>query len=161
MIKKGEIPPQWVPLYGVGGSKGLQELREKLPHVTLDTCYKARLLIALSVEEASTKLAPKAKMIGPCSDPSSETFVIRFDLYGASQLDDRSVTDNTQVQVQLQVGGLTLDSAVGLAEHGQVRWVEMFEEARPSLPSDLSQCPDIFINVNYTTTTSETEERLG
>lgn len=44
---------------------------------------------------------------------------------------------------------------------GHIRWDEMFDEQRPMLPSDLTQCPDIFINVNYTTTTAETSERLG
>lgn len=29
------------------------------------------------------------------------------------------------------------------------------------LPSDLAQCPDIFINVNYTTIAADHEERLG
>merc|ERR1719440_1357426 len=37
----------------------------------------------------------------------------------------------------------------------------MFDEERPVFPSDLTQCPDVFINVNYTTTTAETAERLG
>ena len=161
IVKNGEVEPHWIPLYGIKGRVGLQDLRERLPHVPLDTCYKGRLLLALMVEEVADKLAPKVKSIGPCSDPPSEPFVIRFDLYQASQLDERSVPDNTQIQVELQVGGLTLCSTTGLAENGHVRWDEMFEEAKASLPSDLAQCPDIFINVNYTTTNAETAERLG
>ena len=47
--------------------------------------------------------------------------MIRFDLYQASQLDERSVPDNTQIQIELQVGGLTLLSTTGLTENGQVR----------------------------------------
>lgn len=161
IVTKGEVQPHWIPLYGVHGSKGLQDLRTSLPNVTLDTCYKARLLVAFTAEEIAARLAPKAKGIGPCSDPTAEIFVIRFDLYQASQLDPNSVPDNSQIQVELQVGGLTLTSAIGLAEHGQLRWDEMFEEERPDLPSDLTQCPDIFINVNYMTTTSDSWERLG
>ena len=93
-------------------------MRAKLPHVPLNTCYKGRLLLAMMVEEVSDRLAPKVKSIGPCSDPSSEPFVLRFDLYQASQLDERSVPDNTQISVELQVGGLTMLSTTGLAEHG-------------------------------------------
>ena len=159
IVKSGELQPHWIPLYGIKGRVGLQDIRAKLPHVPLDTCYKGRLLLALMAEEVADKLAPKVKTIGPCSDPASEPFVIRFDLYQASQLDERSVPDNTQIQVELQVGGLTLLSSTGLAEHGHVRWDEMFDEERPVLPSDLAQCPDIFINVNYTTTTSSVAER--
>lgn len=64
---------------------------------------QGRLLMALMAEEVPARLAPKIKQIGPCSDPIAEPFVIRFDLYQASQLDDRSVPDNTQVQIELQV----------------------------------------------------------
>ena len=49
----------------------------------------------------------------------------------------------------------------GLADHGHVKWDEMFDEQRPALPSDLTQCPDIFININYMTTSSESWGRLG
>ena len=161
IVKQGELQPHWIPLYGIQGRVGLQDIRAKLPHVPLDTCYKGRLLMAMMVEEVSDRLAPKVKSIGPCSDPPAEPFVIRFDLYQASQLDERSVPDNTQIVVELQVGGLTLVSTTGLAENGHVRWDEMFDEERPLLPSDLAQCPDIFINVNYTTVTAETAERLG
>ena len=161
VVKKGQVEPYWIPLYGIKGSTGLQTVRDKLPHVPLNTCYKGRLLLALMVEPVADRLAPKVKSIGPCSDPPSEPFCIRFDLLQASQLDERSVPDNTQISVELQVGGLTLVSSTGLAEHGAVRWDEMFEEATPMLPSDLAQCPDIFINVNYTTVTAEKEERLG
>lgn len=161
IVHKGEMLPTWIPLYGIKGREGLQDIRGRLPHVALDTCYKGRLLVGMMTEEVSARLAPKAKPIGPCSDPVSEPYVIRFDLYQASQLDERSVPNNTQIQVEIQVGGLTLVSATGLAEHGHVRWDEMFDEARANLPTDLVQCPDIFINVNYTTTTSSTAERLG
>ena len=161
IVRKGELQPHWIPLYGIKGSVGLQEIREKLPHVPLDTCYKGRLMLALMAEEVSDRLAPKVKSIGPCSDPAAEPFVLRFDLYQASQLDERSVPDNTQIQVELQVGGLTMCSSVGLADHGHVRWDEPFDEQRPMLPSDLTQCPDIFINVNFMTTSSESWERLG
>ena len=161
IVRKQEIRPRWIPLYGIKGREGLQDIRQRLPHVPLDTCYKGRLLVALMTEEVPQHLAPKAKGIGPCSDPASEPYVIRFDLYQASQLDERLVTDNTQIQIELQVGGKEMLSTTGLAEHGTVVWKEMFPEARVNLPSDLEQCPDIFINVNYTTTTAETAERLG
>ena len=113
IVKQGELAPHWIPLYGIRGSVGLQDIRAKLPHVPLDTCYKGRLLLALMVEEVSDRLAPKVKSIGPCSDPPSEPFVLRFDLFQASQLDERSVPDNTQIQVELQVGGLTMFSTTG------------------------------------------------
>ena len=161
VVSEGEIQPHWIPLYGIKGSEGLQHIRQRLPHVALDTCYKGRLLVGMMAEESSGHLAPKAKSIGPCSDPPSEPYVIRFDLYQASQLDDRQVTDNSQIQVELQVGNCTLASSTGLADSGKVVWREMFEEKIVTLPSDLAQCPDIFINVNYTTTTSEVAERLG
>jgi len=161
IVARKQIAPHWIPLYGIKGGEGLQSIRERLPHVPLNTCYKGRLLLALMVEEVPARLAPKIKQIGPCSDPVAEPFVIRFDLYQASQLDDRSIPDNTQIQIELQVGNSIQYSTTGLAEHGSVVWHEMFEEATPMLPSDLTQCPDIFINVNYTTTHAEIAERLG
>ena len=65
---------------------------------------QGRLLIALLAEEVAAQLAPKTKAIGPCADPASEPFVIRFDLYQASQLDAKNVPDNSQIQIELQVG---------------------------------------------------------
>ena len=162
IVRQKELSPHWIPLYGVAGKVGLQELRAKLPPSTpLNTCYKGRLLVGLMAEEVSMKVTPKVKGISPCSDPQAEPFIIRFDLYQASQLDDRSVPDNTQIQVELQVGGLIVMSNTCLAEHGQVRWDEQFKEERVYLPTDITQCPDIFINVLYTTTNSERAERLG
>lgn len=91
------MEPHWVPLYGIKGSKGLQEQREKYPHLKLDTCYKCRLLVAFTLEEVSVRLNPRSKSIGPCTDPPKEVYVLRFDLLQASQLDERSIPDNTQV----------------------------------------------------------------
>ena len=65
--------------------------------------------MALRVEEVPTRLGPKVKAIGPCSDPPSEQYILRFDLYQASQLCQRTIPDNTQVAV-LQVGGEVLAS---------------------------------------------------
>jgi len=161
IINRGRTEPHWICLYGIKGREGLQDLRERLPHVPLDTCYKGRLLVGLIAEEVPTKLAPNNKSIGPCTDPKSEPFVIRFDLYQASQLDPNSAEEKSQITVELQVGGITLESDTTIVEGGEVRWDQMFPEKHINLPSDLAQCPDIFINVNYTTTTSETAERLG
>ena len=161
VVRKGQVEPHWICLYGIKGREGLQDIRARLPHVPLDTCYKGRLLVGLMAEEVPARLAPKAKMISPCADPASEEYVIRFDLYQASQLDPRTVEDKAQVQVELQVGGLAVESATGLAEGGHVRWDEPFDEYRVKLPSDLSQCPDIFLNVHYTSTNSTSAERLG
>lgn len=71
IVKDREVSPFWIPLYGIKGSTGLQEVREKLPHVPLNTCYKGRLLLAMMVEEVADRLAPKVKSIGPCADPPS------------------------------------------------------------------------------------------
>ena len=57
--------------------------------------------------------------------------------------------DNTQLQVELLVGPVHQTSNVTLAEHGAARWDEMFLEARAGLPSDIAQCPDVFVNINY------------
>ena len=47
----------------------------RYPNSSLETCYKGRLLMAVSVQEVDTKLAPKVKPIVPCSDPDSEMYV--------------------------------------------------------------------------------------
>lgn len=54
-----------------------------------------------------------------------------------------------------------MESTPRIVENGLVVWDEMFEERRVELPSDLAQCPDIFINVYFTTTVAKTEQRLG
>ena len=135
------LPSRWIPLYGILGSKGLQDMRHKYPKLKLDTCYKCRqshsnhiaitlatsagvllcacvpastplsaavhrppmlcarllltfehqtlsedlvcnrrLLIAFTVEEVASRLPPRVKAIGPCSDPAREVYVLRFDL---------------------------------------------------------------------------------
>ena len=158
---KGTIEPRWIPLYGIKGSKGLQDLREQFPHMSLDTCYKCRLLIAFSCEEVPQKLTARTKAIGPCSDPKKEEYVIRFDLLQASQLCERTVPDNTQIMMQLQVGSLEVTSTTVLASNGHVRWNEPFAEERLMLPSDLSQCPDIFFNINYIPSHASVASRLG
>ena len=48
---------------------------------------------------------------------------VRFDLNQASQLCTFAVPDNTQLQVELQVGPVHQTSNVTLAEHGAARWV--------------------------------------
>ena len=67
IVKVGEMAPTWIPLYGIKGREGLQDIRTRLPHVPLDTCYKGRLLIATTTEEVSAKLPPKVKAIAPCT----------------------------------------------------------------------------------------------
>jgi hypothetical protein len=109
IIAKGTLEPRWVPLYGIGGVGDLAGMREKFPHARLDTCYKGRLLLAMSVDETGHALPPKVKSIGPCSDPPHEMYVVRFDLNQASQLCERAVPDNTQLQVEIQVGRVPLD----------------------------------------------------
>ena len=162
IVRHGTLEPRWVPLYGIGGVGDLAAMRERYPHASLDTCYKGRLLLAMSVEEQSAALPPKVKSIGPCADPPHEGYCVRFDLNQVSQLCAASVPDNTQLQVELQVGPVHQTSNVTLAEHGGATWDESFAEARPTLPTDLAQCPDVFINVNYiNSSTKGKPARLG
>ena len=123
--------------------------------------------------------------------------MLRFDLYQVSQLCARCAPDNTQLQLELQCGGLTLTSSVVLAEEGRATWHEMFPEHAPLLPPSRlaqvrgtrtnrnpfgpscralvgrgcsehspaavrrAQCPDLFLNLNYTAPGSRTPSRLG
>ena len=96
-------------------------------------------MLAMSVEATASQLPPKVKSIGPCADPPHEMYVVRFDLNQASQLCTFAVPDNTQLQVELQVGPVHQTSNVTLAEHGAARWDESFLEAKPNLPSDMAQ----------------------
>ena len=81
-------------------------------------------MLAMSVEATASQLPPKVKSIGPCADPPHEMYVVRFDLNQASQLCTFAVPDNTQLQVELQVGPVHQTSNVTLAEHGAARWDE-------------------------------------
>ena len=46
--------------------------------------------------------------------------------------------------------------------HGAARWDESFLEARAGLPSDMAQCPDVFVNINYiNASTKGKTKRLG
>lgn len=40
IVARKQIAPHWIPLYGIKGGEGLQSIRERLPHVPLNTCYK-------------------------------------------------------------------------------------------------------------------------
>ena len=61
LIQKKRVEPHWINLYGVAENVDLAELREKMPHATLDTCYKGRLLVGMSVEEArGRRYSPQA-----------------------------------------------------------------------------------------------------
>ena len=59
IVAKKTLPPRWVPLYGIGGLGDLAACREALPHAQLETCYKGRLLLAMSVEATASQLPPK------------------------------------------------------------------------------------------------------
>ena len=61
----------------------------------------------------------------------------------------RGKLEEMVLQVELQVGPMHQTSNVTLAEHGAARWDEMFLEARAGLPSDIAQCPDVFVNINF------------
>ena len=108
ILRRGEIKPYWVNLYGVQGIEGLQSIRERLwrsdnMRVPLETCYKGRLLLAMLAEEVPARLVPKIKSISQCADPQHEPYVIRFDLHRASQVDPVSAPDNSQIRIELQV----------------------------------------------------------
>ena len=46
--------------------------------------------------------------------------------------------------------------------NGAARWDESFLEARAGLPSDMAQCPDVFVNINYiNASTKGKTKRLG
>ena len=139
VVRAGTVEPHWRCLYGVYNTKGMKQVRTKLGQADLETAYKGRLLVALSVQEVEKPLSAKSKTIGPCSDPQQERYVLRFDLYQVSQLCARCAPDNTQLQLELQCGGLTLTSSVVLAEEGRATWHEMFPEHAPLLPSRLAQ----------------------
>jgi hypothetical protein len=108
ILRRGEIKPYWVNLYGVQGIEGLQSIRERLwrsdnMRVPLETCYKGRLLLAMLAEEVPARLVPKIKSTSQCADPQHEPYVIRFDLHRASQVDPVSAPDNSQIRIELQV----------------------------------------------------------
>lgn len=101
------------------------------------------------------KLSQKSKLIAPCSDPPSDLYTLRFDAYQASQLCETCVPDNTELQLQLQVGSLVLRSCTLLAERGGIVWHEMLPERTFRLPSQLLQCPDLFISIFFRVRTDE------
>ena len=59
IVTKRTLPPRWVPLYGIGGLGDLAASREALPHAQLETCYKGRLLLAMSVEATAQALTTR------------------------------------------------------------------------------------------------------
>ena len=167
LVKRREIAPHWVNLYGVEGEHDLRVVREQLKRgvdtfeSTLETSYKGRLLMAARVEEVPALLSAKAKSIARVNDPLTELYVLRFDAYQALQLCQTSVTDETQLQLQVQVGKMVLRTATLRAVQGVVVWHEVLPEQSFRLPTALEQCPDVFISIYFEDHTTCKQMRLG
>ena len=84
---------------------------------------------------------------------------MRFDLNQARSC-ARAVPDNTQLQVEIQVGPL-LDAQRDARRAGGVRWDESFAEALPTLPTDLAQCPASSSTSTTSTRRPRADARLG
>ena len=64
LLKRCGLAVDWI------AQVGLQDIREKLPHVPLDTCYKGRLLLAMTTEEVSEKPEPSSNPPRTLLEPS-------------------------------------------------------------------------------------------
>ena len=79
----------------------------------------------------------------------------------ALQLCALCVPDNTQLELQLQCGPVTLTTNSAIAEHGHGRWDECLAEKRFQLPIDRSQTPDVFLNLMCAVAPTPSRARLA
>ena len=191
VVRAGTVEPHWRCLYGVYNTKGMKQVRTKSAKPT--SRRRTRASSSRFRQEVEKPLSAKSKTIGPCSD-QQERYVLRFDLYQVSQLCARCAPDNTQLQLELQCGGLTLTCRSCSPRKGAPRGMRCFRSTRrccrrasrrcgtrtnrnpwavmpcPGRARMLehspaaarrAQCPDLFLNLNYTAPGSRTPSRLG
>ncbi|KAH7825291.1 putative myoferlin-like protein [Monocercomonoides exilis] len=105
--------------------------------------YKGRVLLTLlgeRVEEPRLGMAP----IAPCEEPATEKYVLRFDLFMGTEIRCKFLD---KVCVYCRVGHHELKSKKIEMKQGRVEWFQQFEELHMVWPKDLSQVPDIVIDI--------------
>eukprot|EP01156_Anaeramoeba_ignava_P017863 Anaeramoba_ignava/a90184_286.p1 GENE.a90184_286~~a90184_286.p1 ORF type:complete len:1304 (+),score=348.32 a90184_286:131-4042(+) len=141
-IQLEPVNPRWINFYGP--PKGNVRTMFKKGH-TEETIYKGRALISLEAEQNTNPSLGKGPT-SPPRDPATQKYIIRFDLFEGTELDTNALE---RCFVEVSVGNYSFQSKTVSTKKGTVSWYEQLKDFAIEYPSDLSQVPDVFINVYF------------
>ncbi|KAJ3448836.1 c2 calcium-dependent membrane targeting [Anaeramoeba flamelloides] len=152
-IQLEEMAPRWINFYGPPKSSMGTMFKKGQ---TEETVFKGRILIGINAEiEDNPKLG-----MGPTQSgrlPATEAYVVRFDVFEGTEFQARGINS---VFVELAIGQEIIKTKRHRIKKGAVSWWEAVQEKVLTFPKDMSQCPDVFINV-YSKTKVSKRSRLG
>ncbi|KAA6387445.1 MAG: hypothetical protein EZS28_017028 [Streblomastix strix] len=145
--------PAWVNKYGVYPQSArdtvqVQKVAKTVARISKGdmpaSSYKGRCLLALLGEREQEPQLGLAT-IAPCEEPPIGSYILRFDLYMASEIPTKTLD---KVQVICRFGHQEITSKKAeLKKTGQAEYFQQFEDLKCVWPKDIRQVPDVVIDV--------------
>ncbi|KAJ5067739.1 c2 calcium-dependent membrane targeting [Anaeramoeba ignava] len=141
-VQMQTVSPRWVNFYGP--PKGNVRTMFKKGH-TEETEYKGRALLALQASPYENPVL-EATPVNSCKEPQVEKYVIRFDLFEGNEFNTNALEN---CFVELSIGKNLIRSKTLSTKKGTVSWYEQLKDFVVEFPADITQIPDLFINVYF------------